>query len=122
MGEVDSREGGLEEMPPWHPDPQYGNWENDRRLSQKEVDTIVAWIDGGAQEGNPKDLPPLPKLASGWQIGEPDMIFQMPSSSQFRLKARSLISISPCRRTSKRTATFKLSKLAPAIFRLCITS
>src|SRR6185295_17775299 len=45
------------QMPPWHPDPQYGSWENDRRLSQKEVDTIVAWVDGGAQEGNPKDLP-----------------------------------------------------------------
>jgi len=66
------------QMPPWHPDPQYGNWENDRRLSQKDVDTIVAWVDGGAPEGNPKDLPPTPKLASGWQIGEPDMVFQMP--------------------------------------------
>src|SRR4029434_5111754 len=27
------------EMPPWHPDPQFGKWENDRRLTQKEVDT-----------------------------------------------------------------------------------
>lgn len=67
------------EMPPWHLDSHYGKWENDRRLSQKEIDAIVSWIDGGAQEGNPRDLPPLPKLASGWQIGEPDMVFQMPS-------------------------------------------
>jgi copper type II ascorbate-dependent monooxygenase-like protein len=67
------------EMPPWHLDSHYGKWENDRRLSQKEIDAIVSWIDGGAQEGNPRDLPPLPKLASGWQIGEPDMIFQMPA-------------------------------------------
>ena len=59
------------EMPPWHLDSHYGKWENDRRLSQKEIDAIVSWIDGGAQEGNPRDLPPLPKLASGWQIGEP---------------------------------------------------
>src|SRR5436190_18279467 len=66
------------EMPPWHLDSHYGKWENDRRLSQKEVDAVVAWIDGGAVEGNAKDLPGPPKFASGWQIGEPDMVFQMP--------------------------------------------
>ena len=67
------------QMPPWHPDPQFGKWENDLRLSQKEVDAVVSWVDGGAAEGNPKDLPAMPKLTSGWQIGEPDMIFQMPT-------------------------------------------
>ena len=66
------------EMPPWHLDSKYGKWENDRRLPQKEVDAVVAWIDGGAIEGNAKDLPGPPKFASGWQIGEPDMVFQMP--------------------------------------------
>jgi len=66
------------EMPPWHLDSHYGKWENDRRLSQKELDAIVFWIDGGAKEGDPKDLPPSPKLASGWQIGEPDLVLQMP--------------------------------------------
>jgi hypothetical protein len=67
------------EMPPWHLDSHYGKWENDRRLSQKELDAIVLWIDGGAKEGDPKDLPPPPKLASGWQIGEPDLVLQMPT-------------------------------------------
>ena len=66
------------DMPPWHADPQHGAWANDRRMSQKEIDTIVAWVDGGAKEGNPKDLPPAPKFASGWQIGEPDAVFHMP--------------------------------------------
>jgi mono/diheme cytochrome c family protein len=73
------------EMPPWHADQNYGKWENDRRLTQKEIDTVVAWVDGGAAEGNAKDLPPTPKLASGWQIGEPDMIFEMPT--QFTVPA-----------------------------------
>lgn len=68
------------EMPPWHPDPGYGHWANDRRMSQKEIDSIVAWVDAGAKEGNPKDLPPMPKFSSGWQIGEPDVIFQMPEA------------------------------------------
>jgi hypothetical protein len=65
-------------MPPWHADPHIGEWANDRRLSQKDIETIIAWVDGGAKEGDPKDLPPLPKFASGWQIGEPDVIFEMP--------------------------------------------
>ena len=68
------------EMPPWHPDPGFGHWSNDRRMSQKEIDAIVAWVDAGAKEGNPKDLPPMPKFPSGWQIGEPDVIFQMPEA------------------------------------------
>jgi hypothetical protein len=66
------------EMPPWHADPQYGQWSNDRRLSQRDIDTIVKWVDTGAKEGNPKDLPPVPTFAKGWQIGEPDVVFQMP--------------------------------------------
>jgi Copper type II ascorbate-dependent monooxygenase, C-terminal domain len=66
------------EMPPWHADPAHGEWTNDKRLTQKEIDTIVAWIGGGAKEGDPKDLPPLPQFAKGWQIGEPDIVFQMP--------------------------------------------
>jgi hypothetical protein len=66
-------------MPPWHPDPKYGQWANDLRLSQKDVDKVVAWVDGGATEGNTKDLPPTPKLTTGWQIGEPDVVFQMPT-------------------------------------------
>jgi len=39
-------------MPPWLADPQHGEFSNERRLSQKEIDTIVAWVDGGAQEGS----------------------------------------------------------------------
>jgi hypothetical protein len=66
-------------MPPWHADPNHGKWSNDRRISQKDIDTISAWVEGGSPEGNPKDLPPAPKMASGWQIGEPDVVFHMPT-------------------------------------------
>ena len=65
------------QMPPWHADPHYGSFKNDRRLSQKEINTIVAWVDGGAKEGNPKDLPPAPRFAEGWQIGKPDAVLTM---------------------------------------------
>src|SRR5689334_22079121 len=66
------------EMPPWHADPAHGAWSNDKRMSQKEIDTITAWVDGGAMEGDPKDMPAAPQFAKGWQIGEPDITFQMP--------------------------------------------
>jgi mono/diheme cytochrome c family protein len=67
------------QMPPWHADPHYGQFTNDRRLSQKEIDTIVAWVDQGAAEGDPRDLPPAPQFAEGWAIGKPDMIIEMPN-------------------------------------------
>jgi len=66
-------------MPPWHADPHYGEFANDRRLSQAEVDTIAAWVDGGAKEGDAKDLPPAPQFTEGWQIGKPDQIFYIPT-------------------------------------------
>lgn len=65
-------------MPPWHADPHYGKFKNDRSLSEKEIKTIVAWVDGGAREGDPKDMPPAPRFAEGWQIGEPDVVLNMP--------------------------------------------
>jgi len=65
-------------MPVWLADPNYGEFINDRRLSQKEIDTIVAWVDGGAKEGDPKDLPPTPKFPDdGWSIGKPDVVLSM---------------------------------------------
>jgi hypothetical protein len=65
------------EMPPWHADPHFGQWANDRRLTDAELKTIVAWVDGGAVEGNPKDLPPAPKFAEGWSIPTPDVVLKM---------------------------------------------
>jgi hypothetical protein len=66
------------EMPPWHADPHVGEWANDRRLKQQELDTITAWIDGGAKEGDAKDLPAAPQFTEGWSIGKPDAVIEMP--------------------------------------------
>jgi hypothetical protein len=68
------------EMPPWFADPEYGTFHNDARLSQEEIDTIAAWVDQGAKQGNPDDMPPLPEFADGWQLGEPDFIVDLPRS------------------------------------------
>jgi hypothetical protein len=61
-------------MPPWHADSHFGKFSNDRSLTQAEIDTLVAWADGGALEGNAKDAPPARTFADGWQIDKPDLI------------------------------------------------
>jgi hypothetical protein len=69
-------------MPPWHADRQYGSFRNDLSLTQREIDTIATWVAGGASEGNPSDLPALPKFPDGWQIGTPDRVFEMQADYQ----------------------------------------
>src|SRR5476651_2196746 len=64
-------------MPPWHADPKYGEFLNDRRLTDADRATLVAWANGGAPEGQPSDLPTAPTYESGWTIGTPDAIFSM---------------------------------------------
>jgi mono/diheme cytochrome c family protein len=65
-------------MPPWLADAAYGHFSNDRRLSRKEIDTIVAWVDAGALPGEDRDLPPTPKFEEGWTIGKPDVVVSLP--------------------------------------------
>jgi hypothetical protein len=69
------------DMPPWHADPKYGEWRNDRRISQEAINTILAWVNNGAKEGDPKDLPPMPEYTHGWRIGKPDQTFSAPEQS-----------------------------------------
>ena len=64
-------------MPPWGADPKYGHWANNPSLSQKEIDTIVEWVNAGAPKGDDKDLPPTPKFTQGWTIGTPDVVLEM---------------------------------------------
>ena len=64
-------------MPPWHADPRFGEFANDRRLSEQAINTIVAWVEAGAPEGEAKDLPPAPPYSSAWKIGQPDLILTM---------------------------------------------
>ena len=68
------------EMPPWGADPAHSlKMRNDRSLTQTQIDTIVAWVDGGAPKGSDADLPAMPKFAEGWTFGrEPDAILEMP--------------------------------------------
>jgi hypothetical protein len=66
------------QMPPWGADSAAGQFANDRRLSQEEIDTIAAWVDQGSKEGDPSELPPPPASIQGWEIGQPDVVLPMP--------------------------------------------
>ena len=65
-------------MPPWHADPNHGKFANDRSLAAADREILTRWANGGAPEGDPKDLPPAPKFVDGWQLGQPDTVLQLP--------------------------------------------
>src|ERR1700674_2201880 len=67
----------TQKMPPWFADPRYGHFENDARLKASDIETIKAWVAGGAAEGDAKDLPPQPTFAEGWRLGKPDAVIDI---------------------------------------------
>ncbi len=64
-------------MPPWHANPQHGEFINDMSLSGKDKELIVAWVEAGCPEGDPADLPAPKEFFEGWTIGQPDQIVYM---------------------------------------------
>lgn len=70
-------------MPPWHADPRYGEFSNDRRLPASEKAKLLAWIDGGSLAGSaPRAAATVERSASSgridWSIGVPDLVFELP--------------------------------------------
>jgi tetratricopeptide (TPR) repeat protein len=65
-------------MPPWKPEPGYGDFANSRRLSNSDISLIQQWVDQGAVEGAKTGPPVPPHWPQGWQIGQPDLVLTMP--------------------------------------------
>ncbi len=63
-------------MPPWLPEPQELKFADELRLPDAEMNLIQRWVEQGAVEGDPADLPPQPKFVEGWQLGQPDLILE----------------------------------------------
>ncbi|MBI3493506.1 MAG: hypothetical protein HY047_17255 [Acidobacteria bacterium] len=83
----------LRQMPPWHIDKTVGvqKFKNDMSLSDDQVDTIVRWVDGGALQGDARDLPPPKPLVTDneWKAvrdgyGPPDLVVK---SSEYTMAA-----------------------------------
>jgi mono/diheme cytochrome c family protein len=65
-------------MPPWKAEHGYGEFSNERRLTDQQIAMIRAWADGGAPEGDSvKPQPPV--FADGWLGGQPDKVLTFPS-------------------------------------------
>jgi hypothetical protein len=75
------------QMPPWHIDRSVGvqKFKNDMSLSDEQIRTIIRWVDNGAPQGDPKDMPPPRPLVTDneWQgvkdgYGPPDLVIRSP--------------------------------------------
>jgi len=64
-------------MPPWLPEKGYGEFEEERRLTDKEIALIGQWVQQGAKLGPTARAPVPPKFSSEWQLGPPDMILHV---------------------------------------------
>jgi hypothetical protein len=65
-------------MPPWFADAHFGKFSNDARLTDSAIETISAWVDAGAPEGDPEDAPKPVAWVNGWKIGAPEVVIEMP--------------------------------------------
>ena len=65
-------------MPPWRPVPGHGEFIGERRLDEVEIDLIARWVDAGAPEGDPADLPEPLVFNEEWTLGDPDLILDVP--------------------------------------------
>ena len=74
------------QMPPWHIDRSVGvtHFKNDMSLTDAQVATVVAWVDGGALEGDPADFKAMPVTKELFWMGErdgygpPDIVVKTP--------------------------------------------
>src|SRR5579871_3517959 len=67
----------LKKMPPWFADPHYGKFSNERALSPKDIETLAAWADAAAPEGDPSIKPVQASFVDGWRIPKPDVVIEM---------------------------------------------
>ncbi len=71
----------AKQMPPWYASEHTnGVFRNERGLTDAEIETIAAWVNGGAKRGNPSDAPAPVEFedTGGWVIGKPDLVVKIP--------------------------------------------
>jgi hypothetical protein len=66
-------------MPPWKAEHGFGDFSNERRLTDEQIALIKDWAKAGAPEGDPAAKPQAPKFVDGWQIGKPDQVLTIPA-------------------------------------------
>lgn len=66
-------------MPPWKAEPASYSYRDERRLTGDEIALLQEWVNQGMPEGAGKKPEP-PQFASGWRLGEPDLVVEMPAA------------------------------------------
>jgi Flp pilus assembly protein TadD len=72
-------------MPPWLPEPGYGAFADERRLTDEQIRTIEQWAAAGAPAGSAADAPAAPVFTEGWQLGPPDLVVE--AAAPYTLRA-----------------------------------
>jgi len=67
------------QMPPWKAEPASYPYRDERRLTDSQIAMIRDWVKQGMPEGKTEDRPEPPKFSSGWMLGEPDLVVEMPA-------------------------------------------
>jgi tetratricopeptide (TPR) repeat protein len=67
-------------MPPWKAEPGYESFIGLQPLGEAEIELLQRWVALGAPEGSRRDLPPVPRWETGWQLGTPDLVVTFPQS------------------------------------------
>ena len=73
-------------MPPWKVEPGVGHFVGQDPLTDAQITQLEVWAKGGAPQGEPRSLPPIPNLPDGWLLGKPDLIVKPPDP--FTLQAQ----------------------------------
>ena len=65
-------------MPPWHAAHGYGEFADERRLTDAQIAAIGDWVNQGMPQGDVAKMPKLPQFPEGWHLGKPDLVLEMP--------------------------------------------
>jgi hypothetical protein len=68
----------TKKMPPWFADPRYGEFRNEPKLTETDIQTLALWADSGAPEGDVKNKPAEIEWPEGWRT-RPDVIISVPA-------------------------------------------
>src|SRR4051812_1690462 len=66
-------------MPPWHAAHGFGDFKDERRLSDDQIATLAEWVKQGMPAGEQAHMPDLPSFPDGWHLGTPDLVLTMPA-------------------------------------------
>ena len=106
-------------MPPWHADPRYGHFDNDRSLSARQRAMVLAWVDQGCASATRRQFPPRGRFPRDGRSASRTSSSRCPSPIPCRRRGRFRISISASRLASRKTNGSRPPRRVPAIRRSC---